>query len=130
VISVTFMFLCCSFHEFCIRGWCMIGKKQTCPYCKEKVDLKAMFRNPYPLQCVVVYTLPPVGPLSHPTAQPRTPHPCRSTQSSHCSISTIPLLCLDGRSLIFCLVKCWMLFDIWLSGSLSSPSPYRESIMF
>ena len=26
----------------------MVGKKQTCPYCKEKVDLKAMFRNPYP----------------------------------------------------------------------------------
>ncbi|KAI2651143.1 RING finger protein 121 [Labeo rohita] len=24
------------FHEFCIRGWCIVGKKQTCPYCKEK----------------------------------------------------------------------------------------------
>lgn len=36
------------FHEFCIRGWCIIGKKQTCPYCKEKVDLKKIFRNPYP----------------------------------------------------------------------------------
>lgn len=36
------------FHEFCIRGWCIIGKKQTCPYCKEKVDLKKMFCNPYP----------------------------------------------------------------------------------
>lgn len=36
------------FHEFCIRGWCIVGKKQTCPYCKEKVDLKRMFRNPYP----------------------------------------------------------------------------------
>lgn len=41
-------FLCCSFHEFCIRGWCIVGKKQTCPYCKEKVDLKKMFCNPYP----------------------------------------------------------------------------------
>lgn len=38
-----------SFHEFCIRGWCIVGKKQTCPYCKEKVDLKRMFSNPYPL---------------------------------------------------------------------------------
>lgn len=38
----------CRFHEFCIRGWCIVGKKQTCPYCKEKVDLKRMFRNPYP----------------------------------------------------------------------------------
>ena len=28
-----------SFHDFCIRGWCIIGKKQTCPYCKEKVRL-------------------------------------------------------------------------------------------
>ena len=28
------------FHEFCIRGWCIVGKKQTCPYCHEKVDLK------------------------------------------------------------------------------------------
>ena len=34
------------FHEFCIRGWCIVGKKQTCPYCKEKVDLKKMFCNP------------------------------------------------------------------------------------
>jgi len=34
------------FHEFCIRGWCIVGKKQTCPYCKEKVDLKRLF--PYP----------------------------------------------------------------------------------
>ncbi|KAK2488615.1 hypothetical protein MC885_008005 [Smutsia gigantea] len=37
------------FHEFCIRGWCIVGKKQTCPYCREKVDLKRMFSNPYPL---------------------------------------------------------------------------------
>lgn len=35
------------FHEFCIRGWCIIGKKQICPYCKEKVDLKRMFKNPW-----------------------------------------------------------------------------------
>ncbi|CAI9724777.1 finger 121-like isoform X1 [Octopus vulgaris] len=35
------------FHEFCIRGWCIVGKKQTCPYCKEKVDLKRMFPGPW-----------------------------------------------------------------------------------
>ncbi|EDV24597.1 uncharacterized protein TRIADDRAFT_50320 [Trichoplax adhaerens] len=35
------------FHEFCIRGWCIVGKKQTCPYCNEKVDLKRMFPNPW-----------------------------------------------------------------------------------
>ncbi|KAG4068076.1 hypothetical protein HA402_011409 [Bradysia odoriphaga] len=35
------------FHEFCIRGWCIIGKKQTCPYCKEKVDLARLFKNPW-----------------------------------------------------------------------------------
>uniref|UniRef100_A0A2K5N5Z2 Ring finger protein 121 n=1 Tax=Cercocebus atys TaxID=9531 RepID=A0A2K5N5Z2_CERAT len=34
------------FHEFCIRGWCIVGKKQTCPYCKEKVDLFFLFSNP------------------------------------------------------------------------------------
>lgn len=41
------------FHEFCIRGWCIIGKKQTCPYCKEKVDLKKMFYNPYPFNMII-----------------------------------------------------------------------------
>lgn len=51
------------FHEFCIRGWCIVGKKQMCPYCKEKVDLKRMFSNPYPLchfhMCIVKVTLRP-----------------------------------------------------------------------
>eukprot|EP00040_Diaphanoeca_grandis_P012506 m.63428 g.63428 ORF g.63428 m.63428 type:complete len:369 (+) comp23278_c0_seq1:102-1208(+) len=37
------------FHEFCIRGWSIIGKKQTCPYCSEKVDLKALFPEPWTL---------------------------------------------------------------------------------
>ncbi|CAI4222282.1 unnamed protein product [Auanema sp. JU1783] len=36
-----------TFHEFCIRGWVVVGKQQTCPYCKEKVDLKRMFKNPW-----------------------------------------------------------------------------------
>lgn len=35
------------FHEYCIRGWCIIGKKQTCPYCKEKVDLQRLFKHAY-----------------------------------------------------------------------------------
>ncbi|XP_053199667.1 RING finger protein 175 [Scomber japonicus] len=35
------------FHEFCIRGWCIVGKKQTCPYCNEKVDMKRMMNNPW-----------------------------------------------------------------------------------
>ncbi|XP_067948148.1 E3 ubiquitin ligase Rnf121-like isoform X1 [Watersipora subatra] len=34
-----------TFHEFCIRGWYIVGKKQTCPYCKEKVDLKRLFAS-------------------------------------------------------------------------------------
>ena len=50
VISSCFLTKTFSFHEFCIRGWCIVGKKQTCPYCKEKVDIKRMFTNPYPLQ--------------------------------------------------------------------------------
>ncbi|XP_034246211.1 RING finger protein 121 [Thrips palmi] len=48
VIENTFKLSCQHvFHEFCIRGWCIVGKKQTCPYCKEKVDLKKMFCNPW-----------------------------------------------------------------------------------
>jgi len=48
IIEATYKLSCDHvFHEFCIRGWCIIGKKQTCPYCKEKVDLKRMFCNPW-----------------------------------------------------------------------------------
>jgi len=36
-----------SFHEWCIRGWCIIGKKHTCPFCKEKVNLQKFMNNPY-----------------------------------------------------------------------------------
>ncbi|KAG2386980.1 hypothetical protein C9374_002015 [Naegleria lovaniensis] len=28
------------FHEFCVYGWLIIGKKSTCPICKENVDPK------------------------------------------------------------------------------------------
>lgn len=31
------------FHMECIRGWCIIGKKDTCPTCWEKVDLRDVF---------------------------------------------------------------------------------------
>ncbi|KFM78190.1 RING finger protein 121, partial [Stegodyphus mimosarum] len=52
IVEKTYNLTCGhTFHEFCIRGWCIVGKKQTCPYCKEKVDLKRMFCNPYPLHC-------------------------------------------------------------------------------
>lgn len=48
IIEKTFRLNCQHlFHEFCIRGWCIVGKKQTCPYCKEKVDLKRMFTSPW-----------------------------------------------------------------------------------
>ncbi|XP_051170585.1 RING finger protein 121 isoform X2 [Leptopilina boulardi] len=48
VIENTYKLSCeHEFHEFCIRGWCIVGKKQICPYCKEKVDLKKMFCNPW-----------------------------------------------------------------------------------
>jgi RING finger protein 121 len=41
VLENTYRLTCGhEFHEFCIRGWCIVGKKQTCPYCHEKVDLK------------------------------------------------------------------------------------------
>ncbi|VDK83288.1 unnamed protein product [Dibothriocephalus latus] len=35
------------FHEFCLRGWCIVGKKDICPYCKEKVSLSKMIKNPW-----------------------------------------------------------------------------------
>ncbi|KAM3965932.1 E3 ubiquitin ligase Rnf121 [Aphomia sociella] len=48
VLENTYKLTCSHvFHEYCIRGWCIVGKKQTCPYCKEKVDLKRMFTNPW-----------------------------------------------------------------------------------
>jgi len=28
------------FHENCIRGWCIVGKKDMCPFCCEKIDMK------------------------------------------------------------------------------------------
>eukprot|EP01043_Picozoa_sp_COSAG02_P058744 COSAG02_NODE_7362_length_3047_cov_4.165875_2_plen_64_part_00 len=30
------------YHEFCIRGWMIVGKKDTCPYCNEKVRPRAL----------------------------------------------------------------------------------------
>lgn len=48
VVENTYRLSCShEFHEFCIRGWCIVGKKQTCPFCHEKVDLKQMFPNPW-----------------------------------------------------------------------------------
>lgn len=43
------------FHESCIRGWTIVGKKDVCPVCKEKVDLKAMFPggNPWARRSVL-----------------------------------------------------------------------------
>ncbi|CAL5224408.1 g7090 [Coccomyxa viridis] len=31
------------FHDQCIRGWTIVGKKDTCPVCLEKVDLRKIF---------------------------------------------------------------------------------------
>lgn len=38
------------FHSPCIKGWCLIGKRDTCPYCKEKVDMKKISKNPWDKQ--------------------------------------------------------------------------------
>ncbi|XP_049849173.1 RING finger protein 121-like isoform X2 [Schistocerca gregaria] len=35
------------FHEFCIRGWLIVGKRETCPYCLEKVTLRSIFSSPW-----------------------------------------------------------------------------------
>ncbi|KAK6089306.1 hypothetical protein P3W45_001714 [Vairimorpha bombi] len=31
-----------SFHETCIKGWCIIAKKNSCPHCKKGVDLSTI----------------------------------------------------------------------------------------
>jgi len=41
------------FHDYCIRGWTIIGKKDTCPYCSEKVQLKQLFNNPWEKQGIL-----------------------------------------------------------------------------
>lgn len=41
------------YHEFCLRGWTIIGKKDTCAYCMEKVDLKEYFTNPWEAQTLL-----------------------------------------------------------------------------
>ncbi|GLC38944.1 hypothetical protein PLESTB_000464200 [Pleodorina starrii] len=33
------------FHDLCVRGWTMVGKKDTCPQCGEKVDLRALLSD-------------------------------------------------------------------------------------
>ena len=31
------------FHGRCIRGWTIVGKKDVCPVCLEKVDLRVLY---------------------------------------------------------------------------------------
>ncbi|KAJ2696622.1 hypothetical protein H4218_004485 [Coemansia sp. IMI 209128] len=38
------------FHACCIRGWCVVGKKDICPFCREKVDLETFKQNPWDKQ--------------------------------------------------------------------------------
>ena len=33
------------YHAMCIRGWTMVGKKDTCPTCLEKTDLHALYAD-------------------------------------------------------------------------------------
>lgn len=30
------------FHDLCIRGWTLVGKKDVCPVCLEKVDMRTL----------------------------------------------------------------------------------------
>ncbi|RKP03355.1 hypothetical protein CXG81DRAFT_9641 [Caulochytrium protostelioides] len=34
------------FHPTCIKGWTIIGKRDACPYCRERVNLSAFRRTP------------------------------------------------------------------------------------
>jgi len=42
-----------AFHDFCVRGWTIVGKKETCPFCSEKVSLKSMLSNPWENQSLM-----------------------------------------------------------------------------
>jgi len=43
-----------SYHEYCLRGWTIVGKKDTCAYCREKVSLKELFgTNPWNAESIV-----------------------------------------------------------------------------
>lgn len=33
------------FHSHCIQGWTMVGKKDCCPTCMEKVDLRELYKD-------------------------------------------------------------------------------------
>lgn len=33
------------FHENCIKGWCVVGKKNVCPCCSERVDMKVLLKT-------------------------------------------------------------------------------------
>lgn len=34
-----------AYHDDCLRGWCVLGKKDVCAYCKEKVDMERFKRH-------------------------------------------------------------------------------------
>lgn len=36
-----------SLHEYCLRGWIILGKKDICPICKEKVDVSIFSSAPW-----------------------------------------------------------------------------------
>uniref|UniRef100_A0A6B2LCV8 RING-type domain-containing protein n=1 Tax=Arcella intermedia TaxID=1963864 RepID=A0A6B2LCV8_9EUKA len=40
------------FHSWCIRGWTIVGKKDVCPICCEKVNLSSTFVNPWEKQSI------------------------------------------------------------------------------
>lgn len=43
-----------AFHEFCLRGWLLVGKRDTCAYCHEKCTVKDYFgKNPWEIQNVL-----------------------------------------------------------------------------
>jgi len=39
-----------TFHDFCIRGYVIVGKQGICPFCSEKVDLSTLRKGPWATQ--------------------------------------------------------------------------------
>lgn len=62
----------CRLHNFCIMGWTIVGKKDTCPFCGEKVSLSTIAgSSPWKKQvCVCRQVLgglcAPSNPALHP----------------------------------------------------------------
>ncbi len=77
------------FHGRCIRGWTIVGKKDVCPVCLEKVDLRVLYAN-RPWASTNLSWSVPCQMLSHqhtPPPPPLPPHTHTHTCFFHLQLS-------------------------------------------